>query len=250
MEVLSVARTCVGSTSLSNIDRKLKGSSTCQVIARNSSSFFGFTFLPKGLSFPDSLKRQEGRLERRAPSALLNAHEYRKQQLEKVFLKEVGSDPENDDDGDLCPIECVREINKLSELEQIIEDSKSAGALVVVDFFRTSCGSCRYIEKGFQKLCKGAGNGEASVIFLKHNVRLTYPLSLRLHCCLQLMIFLIIITYQYPLSKTNPKHFKFYTNKRKKTSLTASPAYQMTPLLTALISSFALFFLCGFTTEF
>jgi thiol-disulfide isomerase/thioredoxin len=202
MEVLSVARTCVGSTSLSNIDRKLKGSSTCQVIARNSSSFFGFTFLPKGLSFPDSLKRQEGRLE------------YRKQQLEKVFLKEVGSDPENDDDGDLCPIECVREINKLSELEQIIEDSKSAGALVVVDFFRTSCGSCRYIEKGFQKLCKGAGNGEASVIFLKHNVRLTYPLSLRLHCCLQLMIFL------------------------------------MTPLLTALISSFALFFLCGFTTEF
>lgn len=169
MEVLSVAKTCVGSTSLSNIDRKLKGSSTRQVISRNSSSFFGFTFLPKGLSFPDSLKRQEGRLER-TPSALLNAHEYRKQQLEKVFLKEVGSDPENEDDGDLCPIECVREINKLSELEQIIEDSKSVGALVVVDFFRTSCGSCRYIEKGFQKLCKGAGNGEASVIFLKHNV--------------------------------------------------------------------------------
>jgi len=101
----------------------------------------------------------------------LNAHEYRKQKLEKVLLKELGSDIESgDNDEDLCPIECVREINKLSELEHIIEDSKAGGALVVVDFFRTSCGSCRYIEKGFQKLCKGAGSGEASVIFLKHNV--------------------------------------------------------------------------------
>ncbi|KAG0630472.1 hypothetical protein M758_1G180500 [Ceratodon purpureus] len=170
MEVLSVGRTCVGSTSLSNIDRKLKKLSTCQVIARNSSSFLGFTLLPKGLSFPSSLKRQEGRSVRRVPSALLNSHEYRKQKLEKVFLKEMGSDTfESDNDEDLCPIECVREIHKLSELEHVIEDSRTNGALVVVDFFRSSCGSCRYIEKGFQKLCKGAGNGEASVLFLKHN---------------------------------------------------------------------------------
>ena len=170
MEVLSVARACVGSTSLS----KLKESST--IVARNSSSFLGFTFSPKGLS------PAEGRCKRRVavPSALLNAHEYRKQQLEKVFLKEMGSDTfESDDDEDLCPIECVREIYKLSELEQAIQDSKSHGGLVVVDFFRTSCGSCRYIEKGLQKLCKGAGNGEASVTFLKHNVSIiTFPLSL------------------------------------------------------------------------
>ena len=182
MEVLSVARTCVGSASLSNIDRRLKNISTCQVIARNSSSFLGFTFLPKVFSCPNSSKRQQGCSERRVPSALLNAHEYRKQRLEKVFLKEMGSDTfDNDNDEDLCPIECVREIYKLSELEHTIQDSKSAGALVVVDFFRSSCGSCRYIEKGFQKLCKGAGNGEASVVFLKHNVRVTYPLSFKLH---------------------------------------------------------------------
>jgi threonine dehydrogenase-like Zn-dependent dehydrogenase len=94
------------------------------------------------------------------PSALLNSHEYKKKKLEKLFLKEMGSDGESDTtDEDLCPIECVREITTLRELEHIIQESKSAGDLVVVDFFRTSCGSCRYIEKGFQKLCKGAGNG-------------------------------------------------------------------------------------------
>lgn len=159
MDVLSVSGTLGGSVSLSG---NLKNSSICK--ARSSSSFLGFT---GGFSFP----RQEGRSAIRAPSALLNAHEYRKQKLEKVYLKEMGSDIESDNDEDLCPIDCVREISKLSELEHVIEDSKSSGALVVVDFFRTSCGSCRYIERGFQKLCKGAGDGEASVVFLKHNVR-------------------------------------------------------------------------------
>lgn len=159
MEVLSVSRTLVGSGNLKN-------SSICK--ARSSSSFLGFT---GGFLFSLPLKRREGRSAIRAPSALLNSHEYRKQKLEKVFLKEMGSDIESDNDEDLCPIECVREISKLSELEHVIEDSKSSGALVVVDFFRTSCGSCRYIERGFQKLCKGAGDGEASVVFLKHNVR-------------------------------------------------------------------------------
>jgi thioredoxin 1 len=162
MEVLSVSRNLVGSVSLSG---NLKNSSICK--AQSSSSFLGFT---GGFSLPLPLKRQEGRSAIRAPSALLNAHEYRKQKLEKVYLKEMGSDNESDNDEDLCPIECVREISKLSELEHVIEGSKSNGALVVVDFFRTSCGSCRYIERGFQKLCKGAGDGEASVVFLKHNV--------------------------------------------------------------------------------
>jgi thiol-disulfide isomerase/thioredoxin len=122
-----------------------------------------------------SSKRREGRYERRTPSALLNSHEYKKQKLEKALQKEQGCGGESDSDDDLCPIECVREINTLRELEHILDHSKSVGSLVVVDFFRTSCGSCRYIEKGFQKLCKGAGNGEASVVFLKHNVCMTYP---------------------------------------------------------------------------
>lgn len=173
MEALSVAGACVGSTSPSNGTVPPRNSSTCQGLGRNpTNSFLGSTFAPKGLSFSVSSKRQEGRLGRSsAPSALLNSREYRRKQLEKA----QGSEGESDSDEDLCPIECVREIKTLRELEHVIHDvAKSAGALVVVDFFRTACGSCRYIEKGFAKLCKGAGNGEASVIFLKHNVCTPY----------------------------------------------------------------------------
>lgn len=172
MEVQLGSRTFVASASSSEkLGSPFVNSSTCQanIRSRSSPSFFGFPCSPK--RFSSLQRRREGRGGNRAPSALLNAHEYRKQKLEKVLLKEMGSDIENgDNDEDLCPIECVREINKLSELDHALEDSKTSGALVVVDFFRTSCGSCRYIEKGFQKLCKGAGNGETSVIFLKHNV--------------------------------------------------------------------------------
>ncbi|XP_071711272.1 thioredoxin-like 4, chloroplastic [Rutidosis leptorrhynchoides] len=76
----------------------------------------------------------------------------------------------SDEDEELCPVECVREIKKDEELIAVIEKAKNSNTLVVVDFYRTSCGSCKYIEQGFAKLCKGAGDEEASVIFLKHNV--------------------------------------------------------------------------------
>jgi thiol-disulfide isomerase/thioredoxin len=45
-------------------------------------------------------------------------------------------------------------------------------SLVVVDFYKTSCGACKYILPGFVKLCKAAygDDAAASVVFLKHNV--------------------------------------------------------------------------------
>ncbi|KAL9313006.1 hypothetical protein ACSQ67_018458 [Phaseolus vulgaris] len=76
----------------------------------------------------------------------------------------------SDEDEDLCPVECVREFTCDEEFSKILEKAKERGSLVVVDFFRTSCGSCKYIEQGFAKLCKKSGNHEAPVIFLKHNV--------------------------------------------------------------------------------
>nr|XP_043616599.1 thioredoxin-like 4, chloroplastic [Erigeron canadensis] len=81
-------------------------------------------------------------------------------------------DPEelSDEDEELCPVECVREIKTDEELVGVLEKAKGANSLVVVDFYRTSCGSCKYIEQGFAKLCKGLGDEEAAVIFLKHNV--------------------------------------------------------------------------------
>nr|GMD96324.1 thioredoxin-like 4, chloroplastic [Ipomoea batatas] len=80
-----------------------------------------------------------------------------------------GGDDEDDDD-ELCPVECVREFNTDEEFSRIMEKAKQTGALVVVDFYRTSCGSCKYIEQGFVKLCKGSGDQDAPVVFLKHNV--------------------------------------------------------------------------------
>ncbi|KAJ0984529.1 hypothetical protein J5N97_002885 [Dioscorea zingiberensis] len=81
----------------------------------------------------------------------------------------LGSD-EDEDDAGLCPVDCVREFKTNEEFLSILEKAKETGALVVVDFFRPSCGSCKYIEKGFMKLCKGSGDEDAAVVFLKHNV--------------------------------------------------------------------------------
>ncbi len=105
---------------------------------------------------------------KRPPSALLNAAEYRKRKAEQK--EEEEKDENDEDDDELCPVECVREFKTNSELQSILQHAKRTNTLVVVDFYRTACGSCRYIEKGFIKLCKGAGSGAVSVIFLKHNV--------------------------------------------------------------------------------
>lgn len=76
----------------------------------------------------------------------------------------------SDADDELCPVDCVREFKTDEEFSSILEKAKETSSLVVVDFFRTSCGSCKYIEQGFSKLCKGSGDQDAGVIFLKHNV--------------------------------------------------------------------------------
>ncbi|KAI4316704.1 hypothetical protein L6164_024659 [Bauhinia variegata] len=76
----------------------------------------------------------------------------------------------SDEDDDLCPVECVREFKTDDEFSKILDKAKETGSLVIVDFYRTSCGSCKYIEQGFAKLCKKSGDQEAPVIFLKHNV--------------------------------------------------------------------------------
>ncbi|KAI5063463.1 hypothetical protein GOP47_0022010 [Adiantum capillus-veneris] len=80
------------------------------------------------------------------------------------------SEKKDEEDDDLCPVECVKEFKTRAELAEILETAKESNALVVIDFYKTACGSCKYIEQGFMKLCKGAGDDEAAVIFLKHNV--------------------------------------------------------------------------------
>ncbi|XP_059279322.1 thioredoxin-like 4, chloroplastic [Lycium ferocissimum] len=75
-----------------------------------------------------------------------------------------------DEEDEVCPVECVREFKTDEEFSMVLEKAKKTGALVVVDFYRTACGSCKYIEQGFVKLCRRAGDEQAPVIFLKHNV--------------------------------------------------------------------------------
>ncbi|TKY45677.1 Thioredoxin 4 [Spatholobus suberectus] len=88
----------------------------------------------------------------------------------RIRVAEEYQEDLSDEDDDLCPVECVREFTTDEEFSRILDKAKEAGSLVVVDFFRTSCGSCKYIEQGFAKLCKKSGDHEAPVIFLKHNV--------------------------------------------------------------------------------
>nr|AIN39829.1 hypothetical protein [Zoysia matrella] len=77
---------------------------------------------------------------------------------------------EEEDDDEFCPVDCVTEFKTDEEFRRHLERAKATGALVVVDFYRPSCGSCKYIERGFMRLCKGSGDDGAPVVFLKHNV--------------------------------------------------------------------------------
>ncbi|KAL6207850.1 hypothetical protein ACLB2K_018803 [Fragaria x ananassa] len=90
--------------------------------------------------------------------------------IKKIRVADESQGDWSDEDDDLCPVECVREFYTDEEFFKILDAAKESNSLVVVDFYRTSCGSCKYIEQGFSKLCKRAGEGEAEVIFLKHNV--------------------------------------------------------------------------------
>ncbi|KAI3895979.1 hypothetical protein MKW98_025770 [Papaver atlanticum] len=90
--------------------------------------------------------------------------------LERKSVMDENQGELSDEDDELCPVECVKEFKTDDELFTILERAKKDSSLVVVDFYRTSCGSCKYIEQGFSKLCKGSGKKDAPVIFLKHNV--------------------------------------------------------------------------------
>lgn len=90
-----------------------------------------------------------------------------------------GLSPVEEDDDEVCPVDCVTEFKTDEEFVRHLERSKATGALVVVDFYRPSCGSCKYIEKRFMRLCKqGSADDATPVVFLKHNVRTPYTTTL------------------------------------------------------------------------
>lgn len=103
--------------------------------------------------------------------------------------QEIQADLSDEDEEDLCPVECVTEFKTDDELLRVLEKAKETNTLVVVDFYRPSCGSCKYIEQGFSKLCKQSGDQEAPVIFLKHNVSILFSMN-KTSSCLQHSILL------------------------------------------------------------
>lgn len=78
-----------------------------------------------------------------------------------------------DDDEVPCPVECVTEVYTPEEFQQAL-DAAGPTALVVVDFFKTACGACKFIYPGFVNLCKASAQQQEArtppVVFLKHNV--------------------------------------------------------------------------------
>lgn len=79
-----------------------------------------------------------------------------------------------------CPVHCVREVHNYREFEKVVNDAQQQNKLVVMDFYDTSCGACKYILHQFIKICKkGCGEecsvgDELGVVFIKHNIKDQY----------------------------------------------------------------------------
>ena len=60
-------------------------------------------------------------------------------------------------------------MHAVAELDHELE-AAGENTLVVLDCYKTACGSCRYIQPGFVKLCRAIEEEHAPVKFLKHNI--------------------------------------------------------------------------------
>ncbi|KZV28894.1 hypothetical protein F511_13689 [Dorcoceras hygrometricum] len=150
-------------TALVNHVRKIRGQLDCQHPVISASLFSG-----RSIAFSSDLKATSLRHSRSLITfETKESYTPRTSEIRSILDENV---EELADDDELCPVDCVREFHTDDEFLRILEKSKESNALVVVDFYRTSCGSCKYIEQGFTKLCKGSGDQGAPVVFLKHNV--------------------------------------------------------------------------------
>lgn len=97
-----------------------------------------------------------------------------------VALQQLRTPPESSEDDDLeCPVECVQELKDVAALDAVL-NSAHPNTLIVIDFYKTACGACRFIEPGFVKLCRASqsqsqgkeadATAYPAIVFLKHNV--------------------------------------------------------------------------------
>eukprot|EP01023_Acetabularia_acetabulum_P036371 TRINITY_DN34359_c0_g1_i1.p2 TRINITY_DN34359_c0_g1~~TRINITY_DN34359_c0_g1_i1.p2 ORF type:complete len:200 (+),score=29.82 TRINITY_DN34359_c0_g1_i1:189-788(+) len=86
----------------------------------------------------------------------------------KIEQKQPKTFAEGEDE--ICPVECVLEIFTPEEFKTHVQGA-APETLVVCDFFKSSCGACKYIQPGFVKICKSVEAADTPAVqFIKHNV--------------------------------------------------------------------------------
>lgn len=79
----------------------------------------------------------------------------------KVPEASVASQSHDAADDVVCPASCVEEVLTQQEFDDILS-SAAPDTLVVFDFYKRSCGACKYIQPGFVKLCMAVAASEES----------------------------------------------------------------------------------------
>ncbi|XP_024534646.1 thioredoxin-like 4, chloroplastic [Selaginella moellendorffii] len=109
----------------------------------------------------------------------------RKRHLEESLKRQEEADARRAEAEISCPVDCVTVVSNLQEFDAILERAREEHDLVVVDFYNTSCGACKYMLPQFVKLCKRGCSSdecvadpqeddehsdESQIVFVKHNV--------------------------------------------------------------------------------
>lgn len=66
--------------------------------------------------------------------------------ISPVQLLQQQQQKQQEDDGP-CFVECVTQVYNIQELQTQLDEA-GPDALVVVDFYKTACGACKYIQPG------------------------------------------------------------------------------------------------------
>ncbi|CAI5525928.1 unnamed protein product [Closterium sp. Naga37s-1] len=85
----------------------------------------------------------------------------RRKHLEELFRRQLEEEKRRTESAVTCPVDCVREVRTMADLEAELLTAEQNMQLVVVDFYNSSCGSCRYILPRFIDLCKSGCQGDS-----------------------------------------------------------------------------------------
>eukprot|EP00897_Mesotaenium_endlicherianum_P007161 jgi/Mesen1/6473/ME000330S05491 len=146
----------------------LRGSSFCGLLSSRFSEI--------SIGFPALHTRKNISMITRA-----GIHIDRRTHLEESFKRQKEAEDRAAEAEVTCPVDCVREVRTLAEFEVELQEAEAAKEIVLVDFYNSACGACKYMLPLFIKMCKkGCGEAcdveghEGSVRYIKHNVRDDY----------------------------------------------------------------------------